>query len=334
MAAKVAINGMGRIGRATLKIVMEKPELELVAVNDLVPPDNLAYLLNYDSVYGRYDKKVTHDKESLNVGGRKVRVCSEKDPTKLPWRELGVDLVFECTGVFTKEEDLRRHLEAGAKKVILSAPAKTETMATIVHGVNQAPKDAPVVSCASCTTNSITPVMEVMDRHFGVEKAILTTIHAYTATQAIVDQPSGKDWLRGRAAAVNIVPATTGAAVATAKALPQLKGKFDGIAARVPVPDGSLSDITILTRKSTTVDEVNRVLREEAASERYRGIMGVSDVPLVSSDIIHDDRASVMDLTLTTVVDGNLVKVLAWYDNEWGYTSQMVREAVRMVTAK
>jgi glyceraldehyde 3-phosphate dehydrogenase len=176
--------------------------------------------------------------------------------------------------------------------------------------------------------------MEVMDRHFGVEKAILTTIHAYTATQAIVDQPSGKDWLRGRAAAINIVPATTGAAVATAKALPQLKGKFDGIAARVPVPDGSLSDITILTKKKTTADEVNRVLREEAASERYRGIMGVSDVPLVSSDVIGDDRASVMDLTLTTVVDGNLVKVLAWYDNEWGYTSQMVREAVRLVKTK
>jgi glyceraldehyde 3-phosphate dehydrogenase len=329
--AKVAINGLGRIGRATFKIILETPELELVAVNDLVPPDNLAYLLKYDTVYGRYDKKVESDGDSLIVEGKRYRVFNQRDPAQLPWGDLGLDLVFECTGVFTRKEDLEKHLQAGAKFVVLSAPAKSEDIGTVVHGVNR-PEDDSVrmISCASCTTNSIAPVVEIMGRRIGIKKAIMTTIHAYTSTQAIVDGPNKRP-RRGRAGAANLVPTSTGAAVATTKALPQYKDKFDGVAVRAPVPVGSISDIVFLTARKTTVEEVNTIFKEEAEREEYQGILGVSEDPIVSSDIIKDPRASIVDLSMTRVVDGDLVKVMSWYDNEWGYTNQMIREALRIV---
>jgi glyceraldehyde 3-phosphate dehydrogenase len=328
--AKVAINGLGRIGRAALKIIRDRPELELIAINDLVPPDNLAYLLRYDTVYGRYGKSVEAREGSLFVDGSSYKLFSEKDPSRLPWGQLGIDLVFECTGVFTKRPDLEKHLEAGAKFVVLSAPPKTKDMDMIVYNVNDTGGPVQMVSCASCTTNCIAPIVEIVGRKIGINKAIMTTIHAYTASQSMVDGPS-KKWTRGRAGAANLVPTTTGAAVATTKALPQYNGKFDGVAVRAPVPVGSLSDIVFLTERETSVDEVNNVFREEANTDRYRGILGVSEDPLVSSDIIQDSRASVVDLTMTQVVDGDLVKVMSWYDNEWGYTSQMVREAVALV---
>jgi glyceraldehyde 3-phosphate dehydrogenase len=328
--AKVAINGMGRIGRAAFKILLDTPGLELVAVNDLVAPDNLAYLLRYDSVYGRYERKVDSEKDALVVDGVRYRVFNEKDPARLPWGALGIDLVLECTGVFVERQDLERHIRAGAKAVILSAPTKGEEVITIVHGVNRPVEQAQIISCASCTTNCITPVVEVVGRRIGVKKAIMTTIHAYTATQAIVDVPIGKEWRRGRAAAINLVPASTGAAVATTKSLPQYEGKFDGVAVRAPVPVGSIADIVFVTERPTTVAELNEIFKEEAASERYLGILGVSEDPLVSSDVIKDPRASIVDLTMTQVVDGDLVKVMSWYDNEWGYTNQMIREALRL----
>jgi len=332
MTLRIAINGLGRIGRATLKIVHETPELELVAVNDIAPADNLAYLLRNDSVYGRYGEKVGHEGDDLTVGDRRYRVLGEKDPAALPWADLEVDLVLECTGVFTKRPDLQKHLDAGAKRVILSAPAKgDEEVPFVVHGVNEA-GDAKIISTASCTTNCIAPVIEVAGRRIGIEKAMMTTVHAYTASQAIVDGPASK-WRRGRAAAVNFVPTSTGAAKATTKALPEYEGRFDGVAIRGPVPAGSIVDITLVTSRETSVEEVNGIFEEEARSDRYRGIMGVTDEPIVSSDIIRDPRASLVDLTMTNVVGGDLVKVMAWYDNEWGYAAQMVREAKRMSSA-
>lgn len=329
--AKVVINGLGRIGRATLKIVLDTPGLELVGINDLVPADNLAYLLRYDTVYGRYEKPVESRENLLVIAGKEYPLFNMKDPVQLPWSELGVDAVFECTGVFTREEDLDKHFQAGAKRVFLSAPAKSEGMPLVVHGVNMEQDSPSMVSCASCTTNCIAPVVEVMGRRIGMRKATMTTIHAYTSTQAIVDGPS-KKWRRGRAAAANLVPTSTGAAKATTRALPKYSGKFDGVAVRVPVPVGSLSDVVFVTERDTTVEEVNRAFREEAETDRYSGILGVSEDPLVSSDIVQDPRASIVDLTMTQVVDRDLVKVMAWYDNEWGYSSQMVREAVRVLS--
>ncbi len=234
---KIAINGFGRIGRAVFKIALDNSDLELVAINDLVPPDNLAYLLKYDTVYGKYNKNVDSTKDSLVIDGKSYQILSEKDPAQLPWRDLGVDLVFECTGIFTKKPDLEKHIQAGAKRVILSAPAKSEGVTTIVHGVNQPDESEQIVSCASCTTNCITPVVEVMGRRIGIKKAMMTTIHAYTSTQAIVDGPS-KKFRRGRTAAANLVPTTTGAAVATTQVLPQYQNKFDGVAVRAPIPVG------------------------------------------------------------------------------------------------
>lgn len=331
--ATIAINGLGRIGRAAFKIILETPALDLRAVNDLNSADDLAYLLNYDTVYGRYHKKVAPVSDGLRVEEKTYPVLREKDPARLPWRKLEIDIVLECTGVFNQQADLQRHLAAGAKTVILSAPAKSPEIATVVHRVNTTEEPTPgIISCASCTTNCITPVVEVMGRRIGVEKAIMTTIHAYTATQAIIDRPNKKP-RRGRAAAANLIPSSTGAAVATTKALPQYAGQFDGIAVRVPVPIGSLADIVFLTSRRTTPEEVNTVFIEEANSDRYRGVLGVTDEPLVSSDIIQDPRASIVDLGLTQVVGGNLVKVMSWYDNEWGYTSQMIREAVRIAGA-
>lgn len=327
---RVAINGLGRIGRATLKIILKGGKLDLVAANDLVPPDNLAYLLKYDTVYGRYDKDVEHEPDALVVDGKRIAFSQEKDPAALPWKSLGVDLVFECTGVFAKKEELGKHIQAGAKYAILSAPPKEQDMPTVVHGVNTPDDDSHIISCASCTTNCITPVVEVMGRRIGIKKAMMTTVHAYTASQKIVDGPS-KKWRRGRAGAANLVPTSTGAATATVNALPQYAGKFDGVAVRAPIPVGSISGLVFLVERETTVDEVNDIFREEARSERYSGILGVNEDSPVSSDIIQDSRASIIDLEMTQVVDGDMVKVMAWYDNEWGYASQMAREAVRIL---
>jgi len=329
MTMRIAINGLGRIGRAALKILHAEVDAELVAVNDIAPPDNLAYLLRYDSVYGRFDEKVAHEENILKVGDESYRVLSEKDPADLPWGELDVDLVLECTGVFTKKADLQKHLDAGARHVILSAPAKgDEEVPFVVHGVNKAGDD-PIISTASCTTNCIAPVVEIVGRRIGLRKAIMTTVHAYTASQEIVDGPASK-WRRGRAAALNLVPTSTGAAKATTKVLPEYAGRFDGVAIRGPVAVGSIADITMVSEHETSVEEVNRIFEEEAESARYRGILGVTRDELVSSDIIMDSRGSIVDLTMTQVVDGDLLKVMAWYDNEWGYAAQMVREALRV----
>lgn len=326
----VAINGLGRIGRATLKIVMDTPNLNLVAANDIGAPHSVEYLLKYDTVYGRYEKPVqATDGGHLKIGNHRLTLLREKEPARLPWKTLNVDIVFECTGVFTRREDLDAHIRAGAAFVILSAPSKDDDVETIVHGVNTPQGDTTIVSCASCTTNCITPVMEILGRRIGVSKAIMTTVHAYTASQALVDTAHSR-LRRGRAASVNLVPTSTGAAAATARALPEYHGRFDGVAVRAPVPVGSLADIVSLMARPTTVDEVNRVFVEEAESERYRGILGVTADPVVSSDIIKDQRAAVVDLGMTQVVDGDLVKVMSWYDNEWGYASQLVREAVRI----
>ena len=327
---KVAINGLGRIGRATMKIILENPELELVAVNDLVPGDNLAYLIRYDTVYGRYERRVKSSENSLTIEDLEIRLLSEKDPAKLPWGEMGVEIVFECTGIFTDRDGLEKHLQAGAKRVLLSAPIKGDGVPTVVHGVNQAKDDDRLISLASCTTNCITPVMEVMKRRIGVKKAIMTTVHAYTISQGIVDGPQ-KKVRRGRAGAANLVPTSTGAAKAAGKALPDIEGKFDGVAVRAPVAVGSLADIVFVTEKAVTVEEINEIFREEAQNERYRGVLGVAEDEFVSSDIIMDPRASIVDTAMTQVVDNDLVKVMSWYDNEWGYAAQMVKEAVRLV---
>ena len=285
--AKVTINGLGRIGRAALKIILNTPELELVAVNDIVPAENIVYLLKYDTVYGRYEKTVESDGKSLIIADKHYPYFHEKDPTKLPWSSLGVDIVLECTGVFTKKEDLEKHVQAGAQYVILSAPAKGEDVVTVVHGVNTFNGNTRIIACASCTTNCITPVIEIIGRRIGIKKAIMTTVHAYTASQAIVDSQN-KRFERGRAGAANFVPTSTGAAIATTKALPQYADLFDGIAVRGPVTVGSLADIVLVVERQTSIEEVNRIFVEEAASNRYRGIVGVTEDPIVSSDIIKD----------------------------------------------
>jgi glyceraldehyde 3-phosphate dehydrogenase len=332
MKAKVAINGLGRIGRAILKLADDEPSMDVVAVNDVAEVENLAYLLRFDTVYGRYAKPVAVEKDALVIAGRKVRTLSTREPSELPWKELGVDLVFECTGAFTRREDLEKHIRAGARFVLLSAPSKEEGVETVVHGVNAPGGGSAVISCASCTTNCITPIVEVIGRRIGLKKAVMSTVHAYTSSQALVDGPS-KRVRRGRAAAANLVPATTGAAKATTRALPQYAGRFDGVAIRAPIPVGSIADITFVTSRSTTADEVNQILTDEAASERYAGVLGVSRDPLVSSDIVGDPRASIVDLELTKVIDGDLVKVMSWYDNEWGYANQLLREALSVAKA-
>jgi glyceraldehyde 3-phosphate dehydrogenase len=328
--AKVAINGLGRIGRAAFKVILDTPGLDLVAVNDIVPIDNIAYLLKYDTAYGRYTKKVEHKEGELIVDGQSIKFFSERDPAQLPWGDLGVDATFECTGVFTKKADLEKHRQAGAKHVILSAPTKESDVPTVVHGVNKPEVEPTVLSTASCTTNCISPVVEVMGRRIGIKKAIMTTIHAYTASQGIVDGPS-KKFRRGRAGAANFVPTSTGAAVATTKALPQYEGVFDGVAIRAPIPVGSIADLVFVTERATSVEEVIKIFREEAETDRYKKVMAVSDEPLVSSDIVGNPHASIVDLEMTQVVDGDLVKIMTWYDNEWGYTNQMVREACRIL---
>jgi glyceraldehyde 3-phosphate dehydrogenase len=326
MSYKIAINGLGRIGRAVLKQLVHHPQLEVVAANDLIDAKTLAYMLQYDTVYGRCEHKVSAHEGYLMVGPHKIMLTSEKDPSLLPWQEHNIDLVFECTGAFNTMHTLQKHLDAGAKRVILSAPAKDEEVPTIVFGVNKPDKNDRIVSCASCTTNCIAPVAEIMDRHLGVIKATMTTIHAYTATQGLVDSPN-KKLRRGRAAAENIVPTTTGATKATTQVLTQLLGKFEGSAIRIPIPVGSISDINFVTRKKANKEEVNEIFRKEAETDRYRGILGVTDEPLVSSDIVMDDRASIVDLDMTMSIDGDLIKIMSWYDNEWGYSAQMVRTA-------
>ncbi len=323
---KIGINGFGRIGRAAFKVVADTPELEVVGINDLIDNENLAYLLKYDTVYGRFPHDISHDENAISVDGIEIPVTHSKDPAALPWDDLGVDVVFECTGVFTKRPDLEKHLQAGAKRVMLSAPSKDDELLTVVHGASGTDTDDRIISCASCTTNCITPVIEIIGRRIGIKKATLTTIHAYTASQSIVDGPN-KKLRRGRAGAENLVPTSTGAAVATTKALPQYKGLFDGVAVRAPIPVGSIADIVILTERKTTVEEINDIFREEASGERYRYVLGASDAPLVSSDIVQDPRASIVDLEMTQVVGGDLVKIMSWYDNEWGYVNQMVRQA-------
>lgn len=323
---KIAINGFGRIGRAALKVMMGTPGLEVVAINDLLTIENAAYLLKYDSVYGIYDKEVSVRDNKLRVGDKNIAYLSEKDPARLPWKNLGIDVVIESTGFFTKQEDAEKHLHAGAKTVVISGPSKSKGTPTVVHGVNTSDGKTAVFSCASCTTNNVSPVVEILDRRIGIRKAILSTVHAYTASQAVVDGPSKKDLRMGRAAAVNLIPSSTGAAVATTKALPQLAGKFDGVSIRTPVPVGSISDITLVTSRNTTVEEINQLLTEESKTARYQAVLSVSREPLVSSDIIQSSFASVVDLEMTRVVDGDLVKVMAWYDNEWGFTNQMIRQ--------
>ncbi len=331
--AKVAINGLGRIGRATLKVVLNTPELELVGVNDVADQDNIAYLIKYDTVYGRFGENVIAKDGKLIIDDKEINFYSERDPAQLPWKEQNVDIVFESTGFFTDKDAAGKHIEAGAKYVIISAPTSSEDIPTIVHGVSEIEDEHPqIISCASCTTNSITPVVEVIGRHFGIQKAILTTIHGYTASQSIVDGPH-KKFRRGRAGAANLVPTSTGAAIATTKALPQYVGKFDGVSVRAPVPVGSISDLVFVLEKDTSEAEVNEVLKKEAASERYTDVMRVTEDPIVSSDIIGDPHAAILDLEMTKVVDGNLLKIFSWYDNEWGYTNQMVRRAKAIAKA-
>lgn len=327
---RIAINGMGRIGRAALKVINETPGLEVVAVNDIVSIENTAYLLKYDTVYGVYEKEVSHKDDVLLVDGQQIQYTSIRTPEELPWAAQKVDLVIESTGVFTLGEDAERHIKAGAKTVVISAPTKSTDTPTVVHGVNSQDGNTRVFSCASCTTNNISPVVEVLGRRIGIKKAIMTTVHAYTASQGIVDAPSKKNFRMGRAGAQNLIPTTTGAAIATTKALPEYAGKFDGVAIRVPVPVGSISDMVFVTERPVTAEEVNQILEEEAKTERYTYVLDTTTDPIVSSDIIKSPYASTVDLSMTRVVDGDLLKVMTWYDNEWGFTNQMIRQILEL----
>ena len=326
---KVAINGFGRIGRNAFKILNERKDAKIVAINDITDAKTLAHLLKYDSSYGTYEKDVTSDENNLVVDGNKIPVYAEKDPAKLPWKDLGVDVVIESTGFFTKPEDARAHIEAGARRVVISAPAKGEGAKTIVLGVNEdtlEPGDE-IVSNASCTTNCIAPIMKVLEDNFGIEKAMMTTVHSYTGSQRILDAPA-KDLREARAAAENIVPTTTGASKAAAITIPSLQGKFNGLSVRVPTPVVSLSDITAVLKRDTTKEELVELFKKVASEPYYDGIIGVSEDELVSSDFIGDPRSSIVDLPLIDVVGGNMIKIVAWYDNEWGYSNRLVELAV------
>jgi glyceraldehyde 3-phosphate dehydrogenase len=341
MATKIAINGFGRIGRAFMRVAHEHPDLEVVAINDLGNAENLAYLLKYDTVYGRATFAVEASEHSIAVDGTTIPVYAEADPAKLPWATLGVDIVVESTGFFTSFEKAKVHLDAGAKRVVITAPVKDEAPegiagATILVGINDDKfATAVITSNASCTTNAASPLMQILDEALGVEKAVLSTTHGYTASQNLVDGPVKKakykdDFRDGRAGAQNIVPSSTGAAIAVAKALPSLVGKFDGISLRVPIVAGSIVDVTFISKKKTSVEEVNTILRKAAANERWKPVFSVTDEPLVSSDIVGSAHASIADLALTRVIDGDLVKVLAWYDNEMGYTHALVEHVMRL----
>ena len=323
---RLAINGFGRIGRTATKIALKKKDIELVAINDLTDTKTLAHLFKYDSQYHTYPKTVTSDTEHLIVDGQKIKVFAEKEPSKLPWDELKIDVVLECTGRFTDKEGASGHITAGARKVIISAPPK-DKVGTFVIGVNEEKAhEDEVISNASCTTNCIAPVMAVIHQHFGIVKAMMTTVHSYTADQNLQDGPH-KDLRRARSAAVNIVPTTTGAAISTAEVIPDLKGIFDGLSIRVPTQVVSLSDFAILLKKNTTIEEVNKVIRQATDHPRYKGIIEVTDEPLVSSDFIGNPASTIVDLSLTNVIDGDFLKVVAWYDNEYGYSNRLVEMA-------
>lgn len=327
---RIAINGFGRIGRVFFRQAFGHKNIEVVAINDLGSVDNLAYLLKYDSVYGKYDKEVGHkmdDEHHIVVDGKGIRFFQEKDPANLPWKELKIDVVVESTGVFDSFEKAKPHLDAGAKRVVITAPAKDDN-ASVTFTPNVGAdliKKSRITSNASCTTNAATPVTAVMTQNPGIKKAVLNTVHGYTASQNLVDGPAKKDFRRGRAAAVNIVPSSTGAADAVIKAAPFMKGKFDGIAMRVPVISGSLIDFTFVASRKTSVEEINDIFKKAAASPEWQGILRICEEPLVSSDILGEPYGSIVDLAFTRVVDGDLVKILSWYDNEWGYGSMLLK---------
>jgi len=327
---KVAINGFGRIGRAFVRTVHEqKADIEIVAINDLGAPENLAYLLKYDSVYGTAKFDVRVEGDTLVMGDWKAKVFAQKDPATLPWGQLGIDVVVECTGLFTEYEKAMAHITAGAKRAVITAPAKGTGGETILMGINQDKfVGGKVTSNASCTTNAAAPIIAILDEAVGIEKAILNTTHSYTATQAIVDGPSKKGMREGRAAALNMIPSSTGAAIAVTQAYPALTNKFDGISIRVPTPAGSIADITFIAKKNTSVEEINNALRAAAKSDRWKATFSATDEELVSHDIVGSTYGSIADLTMTRVVDGNLVKVLAWYDNEMGYTHTLVQHVL------
>lgn len=328
---RVAINGFGRIGRAFFRLAYNNPDFEVVAINDLGDLNNLAYLLEYDSVYGRSAFTVSTKDNKLIVQDKEITFVQEKDPAKLPWKDIGVDIVLESTGFFTTYVGSKKHLEAGAKRVVVSAPIKDDPKdagvsgATVLMGVNDnLLETAQISSNASCTTNATSPLIAILKETIGIEKAVLNTVHAYTASQSLVDSSNKKNVRLGRSAALNIVPSTTGAAIATTKAHVELDGKFDGIAMRVPVPVGSIVDVTFIASRNTTTDEVNQALVEAAKSERWKNIFAATTEPIVSTDIIGSRVGSIADLSFTKVVDGNLVKVLAWYDNETSYTQTLL----------
>ena len=316
---KIAINGFGRIGRIFFRQTLEHPDIEVVAVNDLADKENLLYLLKHDSVYGKL---------SLETGfpSDKLRFLKEKDPAKLPWKDLGIDVVVESTGFFATSEKAKAHLDAGAKRVVISAPAKDDETPTLTPnaGIENISK-SKITSNASCTTNCAVPIVSIMMEKPGIKKAVLNTVHGYTSSQAIVDSPSVKDFRRGRAGAVSIVPSSTGAAVATGKVIPAVRGKFDGVAMRVPVPAGSLIDFTFVAERETSVEEINNIFKEAAQKPEWQGIMKVCEEPIVSSDILGEPYGSIVDLNFTRVVDGDLVKIFAWYDNEWGYSAMLIK---------
>lgn len=324
----VAINGFGRIGRTTFKALLQSPRVRVVGINDLVDTGTLAHLLQYDSVYGKYPRRCQGIKDNLVVDGITFPVCAIKEPGELPWAKLGVDVVLECTGRFTDRESALLHLAAGAKKVIISAPAKSDDVKTIVLGVNEKDlqKSDKIISMASCTTNCLAPITAVICQTFGVKKAIMSTVHAYTADQSLVDGPH-KDLRRARAAAINIIPTTTGAAISVTKTIPELADKFDGMALRVPVSCGSITDATYLTNKTVTAAQVNDALAKASRQAPFKGIIAVSSEPLVSTDIVGNPASAIVDLGLTKVIDGDLLKVVAWYDNECGYSNRLAEMA-------
>lgn len=325
MKTRVAINGFGRIGRNAFKIAFARDDVEIVAINDITDTKTLAYLLKHDTNYGTYDREVSHDDQNIIVDGQPVRVLAERDPSLLPWGDMGVDVVIESTGRFTDKDGAGNHLKAGAKRVVISGPTKSDGIDTIVLGANddKIQNSTEIISNASCTTNSLGAAMAVLDAEFGVEKSMLTTVHSYTASQVVQDAPA-KDLREGRNAAENIVPTTTGAAIAVSLTLPQFKDKFDGVSVRVPTPVVSLSDVTAVLKRNVTVEEINEAFKKASKEPYYEGILGVSEEPLVSSDYIGNSHSGVVDLLLTKVVGGNLVKVMVWYDNEWGYSNRLV----------
>ena len=325
---KLAINGFGRIGRNALKIAMERKDIEIVAINDLTDTKTLAKLLQYDSSYGIYDYEVKFDETSLIINGKRIRVLSEKDPTALPWKDLGVDVVIESTGLFTDPAKAKAHIDAGARKVVISAPAKGEGAKTIVIGVNEdtLDKNDVIISNASCTTNCIAPVMKILEDNFGIDKAMMTTVHSYTASQRLQDAPA-KDLREARAAAENIVPTTTGASKAAALTIPSLAGRFNGLSVRVPTPVVSLADITAVLKRSVTKEELVKTLKKAVTEPYYEGIVDTTEEELVSTDFRGNAHSAIIDLPLTDVVGGTLIKVVAWYDNEWGYSNRLVELA-------